>query len=481
MPDQTSNEEYQYDYAYDDDYSLDDQKDEAITVLPHFVTLGSTFEFDRGNTIRLPCYVDKMPETFVLFWKKVTPEAGETLVAMDDNVITSDSKRVSVEVSYDGADRGSTLVISLAQDEDEGKYICSMGDSEKTTIKHTVLVRAPPQITKHPANGLLLAQKGDTVTLSCQGQGSPAPKITWSRRGKTLPSGDETIDASELTFLNVDRKHSGIYTCTADNGFSQEVQEKIEVYVEYKPEVTVEEVFIHANTGNQVELVCFVHAHPKAVVTWFKNSMALTNESTSLHHSRNRHTLMISELSDNDFGNYTCRAENKWGVSSKVIEISGLAAPAEFASQAKGFEPEQYLIEWTVQSHTPVEEFLLRFRAHDAQDWEEFRIQPTQESALIYAGKRSLSNLSSASQYEATVQTKNNRGWSRTSQRFQFATFGAEPLTDASSAPNGKIISLFSIIVFVLISYLDQPITGAYHTPFQSTVLIYTRGLTIMT
>lgn len=57
-----ADEDYQYDYGYDDgDYTNDDQKDEVIEEHPTFVTLGSTFTFDRGNTIRLPCYVDKLP------------------------------------------------------------------------------------------------------------------------------------------------------------------------------------------------------------------------------------------------------------------------------------------------------------------------------------------------------------------------------------------------------------------------------------
>ena len=73
----------------------------------------------------------------------------------------------------------------------------------------------------------------------------------------------------------------------------------------------------------KVELVCKVHAHPVATVKWFKNSMALTNDSASLEKIKNRHTLNIAKLTDADFGNYTCRAENKMGVDSKVIEISG--------------------------------------------------------------------------------------------------------------------------------------------------------------
>ena len=49
---------------------------------------------------------------------------------------------------------------------------------------------------------------------------------------------------------------------------SQEAKEKIEVVVEYEPEVSVEEMFIHAKDGDTVELVCVVHARPKADVRY---------------------------------------------------------------------------------------------------------------------------------------------------------------------------------------------------------------------
>ena len=45
-----------------------------------------------------------------------------------------------------------------------------------------------------------------------------------------------------------------------------------------------------------------------------------------------------------------------------VIEISGKAAPAVFQSKPSGYEPNNYLIEWTAVSHTPVFKFELLYR-----------------------------------------------------------------------------------------------------------------------
>ena len=187
-----------------------------------------------------------------------------------------------------------------------------------------LLVPAPPEITKTPQNGLILAQKGDTVTMRCIANGDPMPKVTWTRIGKRLPDGRKELAADELNYVKVDHHHSGTYVCTADNGFGEPVKEKIEVDIEYAPEVEVEELFIHATTGNAIELVCNVHAHPTPVVKWFKNSMELTDETAKLKKHGHRHTLMIPSVTEADLGNYTCRAENRIGFAKRILEVSGL-------------------------------------------------------------------------------------------------------------------------------------------------------------
>ncbi len=70
MPD--SDDEYSSDDYYDDgDYNADvdsegggNDNEVIIKNLPNFITKGSTHVVDKGTTISLPCYVDKMPRKF---------------------------------------------------------------------------------------------------------------------------------------------------------------------------------------------------------------------------------------------------------------------------------------------------------------------------------------------------------------------------------------------------------------------------------
>lgn len=449
-----------YDYdGDDDDYNSDvdsggtDENDYAIKDVPNFVTRGSTFTVDKGTTIRLPCYVDRLPKNFVLMWNRINPRSGQKSMVAMDKMLMGNDPRISVEVGASGSDHGSSLIISLAKDEDAGQYICEMGTGGGQAIKHTVHIRAPPTIVKFPENGIVLAEKGDEVSLSCVGEGKPEPVITWTRVGKHLPDGSTTVVASELVYPNVNRHHAGIYMCAANNGYGQEAKEKIEVVVEYEPEVSVEEMFIHAKDGDTVELVCVVHARPKADVRWLKDGVDITaNAAAPVQH--NRHTLILESLEESEMGVYTCAAKNNHGEGLGVIEISGKAAPAVFQSKPSGYEPNKYLIEWNAVSHTPIFKFELLYRRHSEpkEVWRRLEVEPKKQDSMTWAGKHSLSGLGGAAQYEARVRTENAEGWNNLSLPFQFATFGAAPLQTGLTSGATMFSSTLTLVLVLLVA-----------------------------
>ena len=84
-------------------------------------------------------------------------------------------------------------------------------------------------------------------------------------------------------------------------------------------------ISVNFKTGQffQVELVCLVHAQPQATVQWFKNSIELTDDDVKVEKHGHRHILTIPTVTHSDYGNYTCRAKNAHGESSKILEVSG--------------------------------------------------------------------------------------------------------------------------------------------------------------
>ena len=76
-------------------------------------------------------------ENFVILWKRVR---DDTIMALGEQVLT-ETDRIKVEIDRDGPNKGSTLVIPLAEEKDAGQYVCEMANSEQKKLKHTVQIR----------------------------------------------------------------------------------------------------------------------------------------------------------------------------------------------------------------------------------------------------------------------------------------------------------------------------------------------------
>ena len=59
-------------------------------------------------------------------------------MALGEQVLT-EQDRIKVEINRDGPNKGSTLVIPLAEENDAGQYVCEMANSEQKKLKHTVI------------------------------------------------------------------------------------------------------------------------------------------------------------------------------------------------------------------------------------------------------------------------------------------------------------------------------------------------------
>ena len=127
---------------------------------------------DNGMTISLPCVVDSIPPGVQIMWQKL--DSKKTIIAVGNQVIAPEMiGRAFVTVSS----KGSTLAIGAAKSEDAGQYKCEVAvQKNPPEITHNVQIRAAPSISSDsPAT--ISVDKGQDVTLSCKGSGSPRPSI----------------------------------------------------------------------------------------------------------------------------------------------------------------------------------------------------------------------------------------------------------------------------------------------------------------
>lgn len=99
-------------------------------------------------------------------------------------------------------------------------------------------------------------------------------------------------------------------------------------------------------------------------VSWLRDTMPIDqhNEQYSMESRGTRHTLTIRRVKAQDFGNYSCVADNQLGKNKKIITLSGLPRAPQFRSTAQSQWRDKYNISWTVDSYAPIEEYKLYYK-----------------------------------------------------------------------------------------------------------------------
>lgn len=78
-------------------------------------------------------------------------------------------------------------------------------------------------------------------------------------------------------------------------------------------------------------LLKIIHLNFFLQVTWYHNSFIVDPSDRKTIETRGtKHTLIIRNLKDSDFGNYSCVAENNLGKDKKFMELAGKQNGNEF-------------------------------------------------------------------------------------------------------------------------------------------------------
>jgi len=421
----TEDADYDYDAANndltkDDDNTIVKGNEIEVMATPKFVSAPQSVMVNEGDTVRLPCIVDRL-EGFVMLWKRGT------------DIITVASQIIDKRVRLDEEKNGNHLILGQASPKDSGDYTCQISAYKPTEITHSLLVRVQPEITTKPESSIVVTE-GSSTQIECTIiSGTPTPEIRWLKK----ESGEE-VTSHTLRIESVTREQAGTYICQADNGFGPEpVKKEVVLQVEYAPNIEVEEAFIVTNMDEEQEIACIVDSYPEAELIWMKNGEIIDESNTGIvfSHKGNRHTLLIEAINKDSVGHYECKATNKLGEAVATADISGDAAPAVVHSNHVGEHQNKFTLKWTSESESKIEMFEVSLRKRGEKDWDLHEVtlddnviseNDTTDHVNQYHGKLDLTGLEPGTIYEATIASKNLFGLNKPGEIFSFRTMSSD-------------------------------------------------------
>ncbi|XP_047234858.1 neurotrimin isoform X2 [Girardinichthys multiradiatus] len=270
----------------------------------------------------------------------ITVRQGETvfLRCEQGDIVTHTAWLNRSSILYAGEDKWSVdprvSLVTLNQEEftikienvdmtDEGQYVCAVQTSSRprTTSVH-VLVQVPPKIINLSRD--IVINEGSNVTLMCQARGKPEPSISWKFISN---SGDLASDDELLEISSISRQKAGVYECTAVNNIDTDVQ-TVDITVNYAPSVS-EGRDAGVTLGQRGVLECEADAVPEADFEWYKDNRRVLNgfDDIEIFNTGSLSKLTFYNVSDGDYGNYTCVAINKLGNSNTSFLLYVVTEP----------------------------------------------------------------------------------------------------------------------------------------------------------
>uniref|UniRef100_A0A8C1VUY3 DCC netrin 1 receptor n=1 Tax=Cyprinus carpio TaxID=7962 RepID=A0A8C1VUY3_CYPCA len=280
----------------------------------------------RGGVLQLDCEARSDQGVPVISWKK-------------DGVLLS----AVVDERRQLLSNGSLLVQNVLHSRhhrpDEGSYQClatleGLGAIVSRTARVTV---AGPLRVVVPTESVS-AHLGDTALLRCEVTGEPMPVVRWQKNREDLPltfdpdSRVVILPSGSLQVSRVQPPDSATYRCLAENPSSSRSGTDADLRVLPEPGLVRALTFLQrpqkvtALQGRDAVLECSASGFPNPSFYWMRGDELIQSRSKkySLLSASN---LLISSVTDDDSGTYTCVAHNKQQNISASCELSVLVPP----------------------------------------------------------------------------------------------------------------------------------------------------------
>ncbi|XP_042199898.1 opioid-binding protein/cell adhesion molecule isoform X6 [Callorhinchus milii] len=158
-----------------------------------------------------------------------------------------------------------------------------------------------------------------------------------------------------LEITGISKEQAGDYECQAVNEVSSPDVRKVQIIVNYAPYMS-DGRSVGAAVGQKGILRCEAFAVPLAEFEWYKEEQRLSNglNGVQIKNIDGKSMLTFFNVSEEDYGNYTCVAINKLGFSNTSVLLFEVSEPTS-SSQNQEEKTSTILANWkgpgAVQDH----------------------------------------------------------------------------------------------------------------------------------
>uniref|UniRef100_T1JAC9 Down syndrome cell adhesion molecule-like protein Dscam2 n=1 Tax=Strigamia maritima TaxID=126957 RepID=T1JAC9_STRMM len=272
----------------------------------------------------------------------------------------------------------SSLSIDSVASEHNGNYTCVASNmAAAVTYSSSLRVNAPPVLASFsfPSVGI---HEGMVARVTCSvTQGDLPIYFHWAKDGRQIASGEgiaiKDFDeyASILTINDVRHRHTGRYTCIANNAAAS-IKHSTHLIVHVPPRWLVEPKDTQVLVGASARMDCQADGYPEPSITWTKalpsDYREILGNGGNVNILQNG-SLILSSIREVDRGYYSCQANSKVGEGLSKVFFLDVHVPVQFEVRsrnqtakrgenvrlqcnAKGDSPIK--VTWSVNSH-PIE------------------------------------------------------------------------------------------------------------------------------
>nr|XP_032528918.1 neuroglian isoform X2 [Danaus plexippus plexippus] len=205
----------------------------------------------------------------------------------------------------------NSITITDLVKKDTGNYGCNATNSNGYVYKDVFInvQSIPPEIKEGPDNLTVVA--GSTAALRCRVFGAPRPIVRWMRDDIDVTGGKYNITKEgDLVIADVSFTDVGTYQCYAKNKFGEKsafgsLTVKKRTVITDKPEP------YEVAAGSSATFRCNANADDslKLDIIWLNDGQPIDFDNQPRFRITNDYSLLISDTSELDSGEYTCIAK----------------------------------------------------------------------------------------------------------------------------------------------------------------------------